>query len=425
MKKIIMKLMAITVVVSLIIGTCGCSVGPKAVKAADLMEGIKPQSGTSSKTLDEYSAQVTDFALRICKECAANSDKMPNTLVSPLSVLLALSMTANGAKGETLSQMEKVLGLSVSDLNGFAYTYTNLVKNRSAKYAKLSIADSIWFANDRAFNVNHDFLQLNADYYGADIYSAPFDNSTLKDINNWVSNKTDGMIPKILDRLTDEAVMYLINALCFDAEWVETYEESDVRIDTFTPNEGAFVQVPFMHSFESRYLQDVNSAGFIKYYKGGNYAFAAILPVIGMSPEEYLSTVDGAHIVDMLNNAQYCSVITSMPKFETDYSVEMSDILKAMGMPLAFDRNRADFSGIGTTDTGKLYISRVLHKTYIVVDEKGTKAGAATVVEDANGASSPGEMPKEVYLTRPFIYMLIDCNNNIPLFIGIMNNPTK
>lgn len=110
-----------------------------------------------------------------------------------------------------------------------------------------------------------------------------------------------------------------------------------------------------------------------------------------------------------------------MPKFETEYDVEMSDILKEMGMPIAFEPTKADFAGIGTSTEGGVYISRVLHKTFISVGEKGTKAGAATVVEANCGSAMPRE-PKEVYLDRPFVYMLIDCENNIPFFIGTLMN---
>ena len=115
-----------------------------------------------------------------------------------------------------------------------------------------------------------------------------------------------------------------------------------------------------------------------------------------------------------------------MPKFKTEYSADMSDILKEMGMPLAFDKAAADFSGLGTYDVdGNIFINSVIHKTFIQVDEKGTKAGAVTMIEAGATSALSGDLPKpkEVYLTRPFIYMLIDCESNTPFFIGVMRNP--
>ena len=234
------------------------------------------------------------------------------------------------------------------------------------------------------------------------------------------------MIPSILDRIPDDTVMYLINALAFDAEWEEPYKKNQVYDESFTTAGGDKKEVPFMHSEEARYIEDENATGFIKYYKNCQFAFAAILPNEDLSPADYLQSLSGEHLYDMIRNPEVCAVITSAPKFKTEYSVEMSEILMAMGMSQAFDDSEADFGKIGSYNGDNLYISRVLHKTFIDVDEKGTKAGAATAVE-MNGKSAPMEPvePKTVFRTRPFIYMLIDCGTGIPFFIGLMNDPEK
>ena len=188
----------------------------------DLMDGIKPRvnTGDAAELTDVSDAAVTDFAIRLFKESMEDGE---NTLISPLSVLVALSMTANGADNETLSQMEAVLGMPIDQLNTWISTYmANLPEEE--KY-KLSLANSIWFKDDPSFVVNEEFLQTNADYYGAGIYKAPFDDSTLKEINTWVEDNTDGMIKDILDQIPEDAVMYLVNALAFDAEWQNIYNE--------------------------------------------------------------------------------------------------------------------------------------------------------------------------------------------------------
>ena len=389
------------------------------VKAADLMEGVTPREVEVREELGEDNAAVTDFALRLFKTTNAGGK---NTLISPLSVLCALAMTTNGAKGETREQMEATLGMSAEELNLYLYSYMNSLPT-GEKY-KLSLANSIWFRDDERFTVNEDFLQINADYYGAGAYKAPFDKSTKKDINNWVKENTDGMIPEVLDEIPPEAVMYLVNALAFEAEWSDIYEKKQVRDGTFTKEDGTKQSAEFMYSEEHRYLEDEKATGFMKYYRGSKYAFVALLPNEGVTVTEYLISIDGEALSALLSAPKGNSVQAAIPKFETEYSTEMSEILKSMGMSLAFDEDNADFSGLGSSSAGNIYINRVIHKTFISVAEKGTKAGATTVIEVPNKSAAPDEI-KRVYLDRPFVYMLVDCENNIPFFIGTMMDIEK
>lgn len=399
-------------VCALAVNMAGCSAE---VQAKDLMEGVTPQKASVPGDTGSHNADVTDLAVRLFQ---ASEKSGENTLISPLSVLCALAMTANGAEKETLEQMEAVLGMTADDLNRYLYSY--MLNLSQGENYKLSLANSIWFTEDKRFTVDHDFLQINADYYGADIYQAPFNDQTCKDVNNWVKQKTDGMIPKILDQIPPDAVMYLVNALAFDAEWSEIYEKHQVRDGFFTREDGTKQDAEFMYSSEGVYLEDENAAGFMKYYKGGKYAFAAMLPNEGVSVSDYIASLNGESLNALLADPQHTAVETSIPKFETEYSVEMSEILKGMGMTRAFDPDNAEFGRLGVSENGNLYISRVLHKTFISVGEKGTKAGAATVVEMLDCAAVEPPETKQVYLDRPFVYMLIDCENNIPFFIGTM-----
>ena len=410
--RISLVIISLLLVCAMAVNLTGCTME---VQAKDLMEGITPNNVDALDDLRSQNADVTDFAIRLFK---ASNENGKNTLISPLSVLCALAMTANGAEEETLAQMEEVLGMTTDELNLYLYSY---MKNlpQGDKY-KLSLANSIWFTEDECFTVNQDFLQTNADYYGADIYKAPFDKQTLKDINNWVKQNTDGMIPEILDQIPPEAIMYLVNALAFEAEWSEIYEKHQVKDGEFTKEDGTKQDVKFMYGSEGTYFEDEKATGFMKRYKGGKYAFVAMLPNEGVSVSEYIASLDGESLNALLANPQYGTVHTSIPKFETEYKVEMSEILQDMGMTEAFDMYNADFEGLGTSTGGNIYISRVLHKTFISVGEKGTKAGAATIVEMKDGAAAEPTEPKEVYLDRPFVYMLVDCENNIPFFIGTM-----
>ena len=389
-----------------------CSVKSQAV---NLMEGITPNEVTALSDLSSYNGDIADFAVRLFK---ASADGNENILISPLSVLYAVSMTANGANGDTRREIEETIGMTIDELNNYLYSYMKGLSQDEK--AKLSLADSIWFTDHERFTVNPDFLQKNADFYGADIYKVPFNDETCKDINDWVKENTDGMIENILDEIPGSAIMYLVNALAFDGEWVLPYEQSQITTETFTKEDGTKQTAEFMSCAEYAYLEDENTTGFIKYYSGGKYAFAALLPNESVSMSEYLSTLDGKKLNTLLSSSEETKVLTKIPKFESSYSEEMMDTLFAMGIKKAFDPEKADFQGLGSSDAGNIFVSRVLHKTYISIDERGTKAGASTVVEMSDECCVellPVEY-KEVYLDRPFVYMLIDRENNIPFFIG-------
>ncbi|HHY81499.1 MAG TPA: serine protease [Clostridiales bacterium] len=401
----------LTLLFSTISFLSGCVAVPVA-RSDDLMAEIKADATYTDVELSGHNAAViTGFAVRLFQHSAEDGK---NTLISPLSVLTALAMTANGANGNTLAQMEDVFGMPVSELNSYLHSYFNALP-AGEKY-RLSPANSIWFRDDERFTVKQDFLQANANWYNAGIYKSPFNDATLKDINNWVSKKTDGMIKDILDEIPYDAVMYLINALAFDAQWQEIYNESQVREGVFTKEDGTRQNVELMYSEEHGFLKDDIAAGFIKYFADKKYAFVALLPDEGVTVSDYIASLTGERLRELITNPRPVQVNAAIPKFKTEYSVMMNEILKEMGMVDAFDSEAADLSGIGSSSRGNLYISRVLHKTFIAVDEKGTKAGAATVVE-VSDESAPLEI-ETVYLDRPFVYMLIDCEAFLPFFIG-------
>ena len=409
------RLIAILLVFAMALGMTACS----QVSANDLMKDVPAKAVDVLPDMDAGAAAAADFGVRLFK---TSMEEGENTLISPLSVLYALAMTANGADGETLTQMEKVLGMDVDNLNSYMLAYLDLLPE--TKDYKMSLANSIWFKDDPNFAVEQSFLQTNADYYGAGAYKAAFDEGTRNDINNWVKEHTDGMIPEIIDEIPDEAIMYLVNALTFDAKWADEYEEHQIREGRFTMEDGTRQDVDMMHSEEYTYLEDDLATGFIKYYKDRKYAFVAMLPNEGVSVSQYVDSLTGEHLRELLNNPQDLTVFASIPKFETEYDIEMSEVLQEMGMTDAFDWQVADFSRLGTynVDGMNICINRVLHKTFISVSEQGTRAGAATAVEMvAEGAMEIVEF-KEVVLDRPFVYMLIDCETNLPFFIGTMMN---
>ena len=281
-------------------------------------------------------------------------------------------MTANGAKGETLAQMESLLGgdIPMETLNEYLYSYIKALP--SEKTAKLNIANSIWF-RDNGFTAEKAFCRKTRITTVLRHTNRRLTKKTLRDINNWVKKNTDGMIEKIIDNIDSDAVMYLINTVLFDAEWENIYKKDEIRDGTFTALDSTKRMVSMMYSAEQRYLDDGKATGFIKPYKNG-YSFAALLPNEDISLSDYVASMTGKSFVDTIKNAKEVPVETATPKFSYDYDIEMSGALKALGMTLPFDAAKADFSALGSSDSGNIFISRVLHKAYIAVDEKRHKS---------------------------------------------------
>ena len=402
-----------------------------------MKDGYSDDNAQSAGSGDGHLA-VMDFGVRMLQESIRQegAENSKNVLVSPLSVISVLAMTANGAKGETLEQMEDVFGMSVSGLNAYLSAYMQALPE-GEKY-KLSMANAVWFKDCGQFAVKQDFLRANRDYYGAGLYKAPFDNTTLNEINGWVEDNTDGMIKEILNEISPDSLMYLVNALAFDAEWETIYKENQVWDGRFTREDGTVQQVKMMHSAEYGYLETEQAEGFLKYYADRKYAFAALLPREGVTVAALADSLTGEKLNEALHNPVDVKVNAAIPKFESGYGVLLNQMLQNMGMENAFDAYRADFSGIGSydgpiSDEGvsifdgpkALYISQILHKTFIAVNERGTRAGAASVVVMDAGAAPPQQEVKTVYLDRPFVYMIVDCDSNLPIFIGVVTDIGK
>lgn len=440
MKKRIVALL-LSVVMILPLAACNRGVDlpaesqiPLSELGSDVDSAIVGGGGDTQLASDEYDAEdakaaAMNFAVKLFQESlkyekesredsnlhVEPSEGPENLLISPLSVYLALGMTENGAKGKTLAQMENVLGLSAGQMNSYTKEYMENLSD------EIKIANSIWVTEDKRFTFEDHFGKINKEYYGADVYKAPFDESTVKAINDWVEEKTDGTIKDILDHIPMEAVMYLINALAFEAEWENTYDESQVREGIFTAEGTVEQKVDMMYSDEQYYMEDENATGFLKYYDGKDYAFAALLPNEGVDVYNYVSSLSGEHLQKLLENPIEVHVNAAIPQFEAEYQIEMKDVLMEMGIVDAFDADKADLSGLGTSEAGNIFVDRVIHKTFIEVSPMGTKAGAATVIEISDECAVIYEETKDVILDRPFIYMIIDCETNQPIFMGVVN----
>lgn len=412
MKKRLLALLLTLSITTISLTGCGSK-----IQATNLMEEKKPANPVKMTSISETNTiTATDFAVRLFQQ-AKNGEE--NTLISPLSVLPALSMTCNGTKDETRFQMEQTLGMPVDKLNEYLYSYIHHLPNE--KDCQFHLANSIWLRDAKDFIVDDNFLKNNAKYYDAGIYQSAFDDQTLADINNWVAAQTNDMIPTILDQIDSDAYMYLINALSFDSKWSSIYESSSVSNGVFTTENGTSQDVEMMHSSEYEYIEDENVSGFLKPYSGYSYAFVALLPKEGIPLTEYVNSLTGEHLHHLLTTVEECPITAGIPKFETEFSIDLIPPLQTLGIHDAFDKDLANFSGMGSFDSPweRLYINSILHKSFFSIGEKGTKAGASTIIGMEKSASSVNpEEAKEVILDRPFLYMIVDYENRFPIFIG-------
>lgn len=405
---------ALLLALLMILPMAGCG-----VRAQELTKDIEPQALDTTTDLTAGGEAVTAFALSLLRSERAATE---GVLISPVSVLNALGMVANGAGGDTLKQLEAAAGMSLNQLNDFLYTY-RMSLPAAYKSCAVSLANSAWIRED--FRVEDDFLRSCVNYYNAEIYRSAFDSGLVTDLNRWVSKKTDGMIDRLLERAPDVLTMlYLVNAACFDARWDTPYTKADLRTgQPFTAADGTRQTADYLTGTESIYLSGNNVTGFVKPYDGGKYAFVALLPDEGVTLADYLENLTGEHLYKLITDHRSADVQVSIPKFSAQSELELEEPLKDMGITDLFNVSAADLRSIGSAPSGNnLYVSSVLHKTYLELDENGTKAAAATsLVVDAADAP-PSEDVKTVTLDRPFLYMVVDTHACVPLFMGTVTS---
>ena len=383
------------------------------VQAADLLEAFTPQPVTVLESDERFALALLRLGSLLLKKTGEEKPNA-NLLVSPLSVMTALTMTANGAAGQTLSEMESVLGgdIRLDELNAYLAGWYQALS--ASEGLQLSFADAIWFKDEPGFVVKDSFLQTNADHFLAAIRKAPFDENTLRDINQWTDANTHHMIPSVLD---PDDVMVLLNALSFEAKWADPFDENNIYRDApFMAEDNSLRKADRMQATVRGYLEDDLCTGFRKDYEGG-WSFIALKPRQWGSLKDFLECLNPERLQKLLSARQDVSVFIGLPKFSYDFGTDLAGALSQLGMPSAF--SAADFSGI--TDSFPLAIGKVIHKTHIDLDSEGTKAAAVTAVTMRKNAVSVDPERKEVILDGPFVYLIVD-PNNVPIFMGAVRD---
>lgn len=347
-----------------------------------------------------------------------------NSLVSPLSLYLAIAMITQGAKEETKAELYSLFNLNDEEAADTALYLYKRYSGEAAFKKIMNVANSIWIKEKEDFVVQQDFLDVNADYFGTEIYKSDFSYKAVDDINDWVKVRTGGKIKKVINEIAESVMMYLINTVSLEAKWVNDFKKYS-SLD-FTDANGNEKKVDSMNRTLSSYYDSGNALAF-SYELEGGLAFMGILP--NESIDEY--TFDSEEIealfanriserYDEENDCTYTyEVNAALPKFSYSCKKEMKKSLRALGVEQPFDENNADFSGICNSEYG-LWIENITQHTYIEVNKYGVSAAAATVVEIDGASAAPSEYIEEVdiILNRPFVYMIYDSKNNLPIFIG-------
>ena len=386
---------------------------PTDMKPVDLTEKQKA-------LISESNAFGFEFFKKITSASGVNN----NMMVSPLSVNMALGMTRNGAVSSTLKAMTDVLGFGqMSDLE-INSSYKYLLETFSAldPKVKVAIANSIWCRN--TFSVEPAFIETNKTYFDAEVTPLNFsDPASVKTINNWVSSKTNNLIPKIIEAIPSEVVMYLINAVYFKGQWKYQFETKNTENRNFTLASGETIQAESMLTrADLNYYAGDGFEAVEMPYNQGNYTMTVILPAKNSSVAQTVNKLSQEQYNNWLKNFVSTDIQIQLPKFKFSYDEKaMIPVLTAMGMGVAFDPIHADFTRINAD--GNLYISEVKHKTFIETNEEGTEAAAVTSVAVGVTSIGPGYQPRNFVVDRPFLFFINEKATGTILFIGVVSNP--
>ena len=367
-----------------------------------------------SKTLVEAD---NAFGLDLFKEIS--TIETGNFNISPLSVSLALAMTYNGAEGETKAAMEEALRLSELTTDEINQSYQSLVKALLEADPKVTmeIAQSIWY--QLGYNVLADFKTVNQTYYNAEVNELDFERADAKDImNGWIEDKTHGKIKEMIEEISTNQVMFLINAIYFNGEWQRKFDKTDTQKRDFKTGKGNTIQVEMMQKEDSVFMMSNELFSAIELpYGRGNFNMVVLLPNEDKTCDDLTTALNAESWINwMVSFRMAYNVDIWLPKFKDEYKIKLNDVLSAMGMETAFTPN-ADFSGIN--GEGEIWIDYVQHNTFIDVSEKGTEAAAATVVAMRDFAM----MPNNFHADHPFIYAITEKETGAILFIGKMAEP--
>lgn len=357
------------------------------------------------------------FGLKLFRE-VVQQRKSENVFISPLSVAMALGMALNGANGETYEAMQNTLelnGLTPEEINQSYQSLIALLMQLDPR-VEFQIANSIWHRQEMIFE--QDFIDRNKTYFNASVRGVDFDApATLNLINAWVSDNTRGRIPKIIDEIKPEHVMFLVNAIYFKGTWTYRFDPAQTKDDWFTTAGGAQKAVKMMHqkAGKHRFFSNQTFQAIDLPYGDAGFSMTILLPHRGVSLDSLIAAFSPEEWAGWMNGFANHEMALAMPRFKLTFDITLNEILKKMGMAIAFTE-AADFTAM--YQPGVLLISDVKHKTFVEVDEEGTEAAAVTSVGVAVRS-----VPPSLRIDRPFLFAIRDSHSQTVLFIGKIEYP--
>jgi serine protease inhibitor len=378
-------------------------------------------------TTELYQQEVIDsanrFAFDLFKPILNDAKGTENIMISPFSISSALSMTLNGASGETFEAIRNTLGLEQKTLEQINSTYLKLMTEMVPvdKRVVVEVANSVWV--EKRLTVKQPFITSLQSWYKAEARDIDVTNPKAVDIvNGWIADKTHDKITDMLDYLDPDLAMLLINAVYFNGKWRYQFDKADTKEEPFYTAPSVSKDVPMMHLSENMNVIKQNNLTIAEVpYGQGNYTMVVVLPDENVTCNETANDITPTiwnTWMDYLAGNNH-EVELSMPRFKYKYKRLLNDDLVNLGMGIAFT-GQADFSNI--SDQG-LEISRVLHQTFIETNEEGTEAAAATVVGMSGTFMGPATTTK-VTLDRPFLYFIRESSTGTILFMGRVSDPT-
>jgi serine protease inhibitor len=386
-------------------------------------EGVNPSNQVNPVEIPENIAAGTNsFAFEFFQNLQQTQPTNDNLFVSPLSLHMALGMLLNGAENETAEEIRKTLkmeGVSVGDLNK---AYKTLLQGLPVADSKvnLGLANSVWHRNE--FSVENDFKNILNSSFEAEVTGLPFDATSLDKINKWASDKTNGKVKKVLEEISDDQVMFLLNALYFKGDWKHAFEAKDTKDEAFKLSNGSEKQVKMMHvksDFKVHWGQVYNAVQLP--YANGQFNMTLLVPRGENTIESVLSNLSAAEWSKLQHeHLSVTGVEVGLPRFTFEYSVMLNSTLKKLGMNRAFG-NGPQFGKINKSIPTK--VDFVKQDAFLGIDEKGTEAAAVTTVAMAVLSAGGNIVPPKFICDRPFALIISEKTSNTILFMGKIMNP--
>ncbi|GAA4421402.1 serpin family protein [Nibrella viscosa] len=388
-----------------------------AVSCKDSATNNQPEPGRTLRVSAPFATQTTNFAFDFFKQVNREEGADKNVFVSPLSLHMALGMILNGANGQTAQEIQKALKLDAQTLAEANQTYTYLLENlpKADPKVTLGLANSVWYRN--GFQVEKSFQDVLKESFKAEVTGLDFNSDAAKDrINNWASQQTNGRIPKVIDEIRRDHVMFLMNALYFKGDWKTQFDQQNTVDMPFRLPAGQEKTVKMMRlNTEMRRAFKPNYAAFELPYGNGQFAMTVFLPGENTTADAVLNSITAAEWTQLQKDMTTSKTDIGLPRFSLSYEIKLNEVLKQLGLPTAFT-NAADFTKINRN--GELYLSFVKQNTFVAVDEKGTEAAAVTT-----GGVSVTSMPVAYICDRPFVIVIHEKTSGTVLFMGKIVNP--